>query len=554
MKAPIPQSIVWSGDGTYIGCSVADDDGMLILDAASGAVRHAARRAWRVVFPKDGKRFALALLGGDIVWHDWPSAAASETFKPKEATGNVMDLRLSGDDRYLAACYTSGMIAVWDRETGTLVREVKGADAAVFVPGQAMLAAVVERRVTMIDVKTGDKKRTDIAVHDSGPLAFSPDGNRLFTPGLGFRIQVWNLTTGKELAFGDGHAAPITGLAYGPDGKSLLSAATDGLRLWNVQTLQERATARRDCSVQALALAHDGRRFVSAEHDALRIWSPVDLAKERPYPDQPSLTIERTKHTAAALAYARDGQRIAFSDFGEKLVFADPYRGTTTSGLQFAVDPIAAAFAPNGRQIVALTRDGYLHHWQIGSHMENRGSCTAFGSPKPGSRQFTIRPASVMKLAHSTVHSNVMMMKHGIETSGLPAGMIIGQFTCVSAQSVNPEAPPKIAPHIVNQRTGRRLAVVEELLDLVARERRHDRHVAGLESLALQPGDRVDEAIEVCVHSLERAHFAAASRSLSGGRTCSFTSAMATDGITFTKSRNQIRNQPKLPTRIPISM
>ena len=33
-----------------------------------------------------------------------------------------------------------------------------------------------------------------------------------------------------------------------------------------------------------------------------------------------------------------------------------------------------------------------------------------------------------------------------------------------------------------------------------------------------------------------------------------FTSAMATDGITFTKSRNQIRNQPKLPIRIPISM
>src|SRR5947209_1337614 len=62
-------------------------------------------------------------------------------------------------------------------------------------------------------------------------VAFSPDGNRIFTghgdvePSLFAHgeVRIWDVESGKELAALKGHGSPVNAIAVSSDGKSLVA-------------------------------------------------------------------------------------------------------------------------------------------------------------------------------------------------------------------------------------------------------------------------------------------------------------------------------------------
>src|SRR5207253_375666 len=57
-------------------------------------------------------------------------------------------------------------------------------------------------------------------------VAFNKDGTRLATAGADGLVKVWDVNTGKELAFYGGHTDGVRAVAFSPDGKQIASAGT----------------------------------------------------------------------------------------------------------------------------------------------------------------------------------------------------------------------------------------------------------------------------------------------------------------------------------------
>jgi WD40 repeat protein len=131
--------------------------------------------------------------------------------------------------------------------------------------------------------------------------ALSPDGRIVATSGLGNRIRLSDVRTGRRLGKElTGHTDDILQLAFSPDGKTLASASEDHtVRLWDVESgrLRKRLPGG---SEAALAVSPDGRRLaISSEGIAI-----VDIATG-------AIRRVRNVDEPDALAFSPDGRVLA---------------------------------------------------------------------------------------------------------------------------------------------------------------------------------------------------------------------------------------------------
>jgi WD40 repeat protein len=79
--------------------------------------------------------------------------------------------------------------------------------------------------------------RTNELGQQANVVAFSPDGRSLAIGSEDWDIYLVELGGGKQSGTVTGHLDQVTGLAYAPDGKTLVSSAMDcTLRFWDVSS------------------------------------------------------------------------------------------------------------------------------------------------------------------------------------------------------------------------------------------------------------------------------------------------------------------------------
>src|SRR5262249_39439043 len=130
-------------------------------------------------------------------------------------------------------------------------------------------------------------------------VAFDHDGARLASAGgildasggafVTGELRVWETASGKEVLAVRGHAAPIVGVAFSPDGRRLASAGMDSaVKLWDATFGQQTLTLTgHDGLVTAVAFSPDGTRLATASVDrTVRVWGagPADEGPERENP------------------------------------------------------------------------------------------------------------------------------------------------------------------------------------------------------------------------------------------------------------------------------
>ncbi len=112
-------------------------------------------------------------------------------------------------------------------------------------------------------------------------LAFSPDGKTLVSAGWDAPLQVWDLTTGKEVRRLGTDTDVLRYPAFSPDGKTL--AASDGniIRLWDTANwAEDDPLIGHEESIFHLSFSSDGKRLIVGDCGgtvyqwtlALRVW------------------------------------------------------------------------------------------------------------------------------------------------------------------------------------------------------------------------------------------------------------------------------------------
>ncbi|HEX6717195.1 MAG TPA: caspase family protein [Pyrinomonadaceae bacterium] len=247
--------------------------------------------------------------GSQVKIWDVKTGRELHSFVPSEIP---MDAEFSADGR-LIATIGMGQITLWDTQSGSKVRDLSSSPMSAFkpptikpgqmpqMPNMADIAAMMTNTLGTLAAGTMGRSVTS--------LAFTRDGRILATGGVESKanidiaammsgamnprqkkgskqpdpadmmkdlkveavgqVQLWDVSTGSQIAAIKGHGRGVSKVAFSRDGKLLASGGTDNaIKIWDVATQSELRTLTGHTSgIESIDFSPDGRLLASASDD-----------------------------------------------------------------------------------------------------------------------------------------------------------------------------------------------------------------------------------------------------------------------------------------------
>ncbi len=194
----------------------------------------------------------------------------------------------------------------------------------------------------------------------SSPLIscrFDPTGRFVFAGAQDSTIQRWDLASGQKAAFA-GHESWVRGMAFHPDGTTLLSGGFEGRLIWWPAAAEkpapERIVAAHDGWIRAVAVSPDGEVVATAGNDlVVRLWSFADGSR--------LAQLDGHQNHVYSLAFHPDGQSLVSADLKGVVTTWDLAAGTARETLDAsALYKYDKGFRADigGARSMAFSRDG----------------------------------------------------------------------------------------------------------------------------------------------------------------------------------------------------
>jgi WD40 repeat protein len=278
-------------------------------------------------------------------------------------------LAFSPDSKRAVTAGEDGVTRVWDLTAGkqilTLAKLPGPVVAVCWSQDGKFFLTACDRRLQLWDAAGGKKIRDfDEAPSEIAKAVLSPDGRTALAisyeasvPGPERRhaVEVWDVSTGKRRRELLGHQFEVYDVVFAADGKLALSSGQDGtVRLWDplrgvpVRVL---ATGIRGAegTVRAAMFTPNGRYVLGACGDGLRLW---ELATGRV-----ALHVKLKQAHIHDVAVTPDGKRALTSDKWYTLILWDLIKGEEIYTLE-GLPPQGPAyrklvFSPSGKELLA---------------------------------------------------------------------------------------------------------------------------------------------------------------------------------------------------------
>jgi WD40 repeat protein len=284
-----------------------------------------------VAFSPNGERVTAGCQSGELLTWDIQTGTLHRIDSPR---GNILSIAYSPDGKLFAIGHTWGNVYLLDLITNKwrLFRAggEKGGphvEGLAFSPDSEWLAVADLAGIFLFNLSTGEKRTPPSKDIELGiSVKFSPTWNALLfesgTPGFSHAFYLWELANDKlqkgggfgrqggAVAFSPNGRAVASGwnhpnernikifnlggtnqdlpkcecqfndLDYSPNGKFIVSASGESIRLWNVRTGEMRILGWDLATIVKIKFSPDGRHIVSSNDKTgeIRLWDmPRDV-------------------------------------------------------------------------------------------------------------------------------------------------------------------------------------------------------------------------------------------------------------------------------------
>jgi WD40 repeat protein len=391
------RTVAFSPDGERLASSEFGKPSIRIWDARSGEELRQLTghrdRVWTLAFSSDGK--FLASGSSDKTIRFWNITTGQESQKSIENEHGLGLIALAPNGQTVAGIevhldngklpgFAGTRLLLWDVATGRKLHQFQSKlrfrhfeffgtsydlTSLTFSPdGGTVVTTEIDHALTRIDVATGKElpPLENINDHRYGPMTFSPDG-KFAAAVIGNTLHFWDAQTGKALPSGGGHQGAITGLAFTPDGRSIVTASQDSsLREWETSTGEEkRKVGGNGMGAMAVVLSPDRKTAFSTHWDwRIHTW---DLLAEK---EIPRFSVEQV--SPYALAMSPDGRLIAAACGNEaEICLWEAATGKEVRKLKGSKrQPFSLSFSSDGLVLHAWTTDRMLFGWDVNTGKE----------------------------------------------------------------------------------------------------------------------------------------------------------------------------------------
>jgi WD40 repeat protein/tetratricopeptide (TPR) repeat protein len=380
------RAFCWSPDSRRLAASWSPTDGgsakyrLTVCDAASGEVVFQLGNPAPldvIAFGPDGTR--LATCGAEEAVRVFDAADGRQHAALFSGSSYGSGLAFSPDGRRLfVSGWGIGGVKVFDPARDPrcrpIVSDMNQLAALAFDRDELRVLAIEweHGRLSSFDPVDGSEQIdrllpvTDTWVFPRGDFAFSRDGRRVAAPTRRDPtvVGVWDVALGRPIVMLRGSARPVSAVAFGPDGRSLASAAAGGPKGRQIVTLWDLGSGRPIRSfeagpgpVLAITFSGDGRRLAAGGGTK---GGPGWAAAWDAETGAVLGTLGRVGQVMS-LAFHPDGSRVAAAAPGKHQVHLwDLATGTRIAN----AGPRAVScveFTPDGKLLAALGYDGNVH-------------------------------------------------------------------------------------------------------------------------------------------------------------------------------------------------
>jgi WD40 repeat protein len=290
-------------------------------------------------------------------------------------------IAVTKDGKKAITCGEDKTVRLWDLATGKEIKQFKGHSGFTWQCGfckqdkQAFSSGGPDKTIRLWDVDAGDEAKQYTGFPKRAyAAAVSPD-DKYVVGGEGgdgkeeddektaFTVHLFDKETGKAVHAMKGHTGYVWRACFSPDSKLVATAGmNDGtFRIWSVESGKAVVVGKDAHSenwVTGVAFTPDNKKLLSCGRDGkVKMWDAENgrLLK----------TFEGLKEDPEAVAVSPDGKRFLTTD-GKSAVLFEIDSGKIVHRFEEHTEPVlAVAFLPTGRRALSAGADNTVRLWSV---------------------------------------------------------------------------------------------------------------------------------------------------------------------------------------------